>query len=142
MRHPGLILPALLCLCLLGHPSAQADDSLYRALGEKDGISRFLDTFLTLVQQDARIRHQFKETNMELLGRQLASQICQLAGGPCQYGGDDMKTVHKGMGIDELQFNALAEDLQSAMMQHGVPASAQNRLLGKLAPMHREIVSK
>ena len=53
-----------------------------------------------------------------------------------------MKTVHKGMGIDELQFNALAEDLQSAMMQHGVPASAQNRLLGKLAPMHREIVSK
>ncbi|WP_338849107.1 group 1 truncated hemoglobin [Massilia sp. W12] len=130
----------LLSLCSL--LPAHADDSLYRALGEREGIARFLDIFVQLVQNDERIKHQFKETNFDLLARQLNTQICQLAGGPCQYGGDDMKKVHKGMGIDELQFNALAEDLQTAMMQAGVPASAQNKLLAKLAPMHKDIVSK
>ncbi len=79
---------------------------------------------------------------MELLERQLSSQFCQLSGGPCRYGGEDMKTVHKGMTITQAQFNALAEDLQQAMTAQGVASSVQNKLIAKLAPMHREIITK
>jgi hemoglobin len=32
--------------------------------------------------------------------------------------------------------------LQVAMDQHDVPFSAQNKLLAKLAPMHREVVTE
>ena len=38
-------------------------------------------------------------------------------------------------------FNALVEVLQQSMEARGIPFGAQNRLLARLAPMHREIVT-
>ena len=38
-------------------------------------------------------------------------------------------------------FNALVEVLQASMAAQGVPFATQNRLLARLAPMHREIVN-
>ena len=40
------------------------------------------------------------------------------------------------------QFNALAEDLQVAMERTGVPPRFQNKLMARLAPMQRDIVTK
>ena len=53
-----------------------------------------------------------------------------------------MKSSHAGLGIDRADFNRLVEVLQVAMNQHKVPFRAQNKLLAKLAPMHREIVTE
>ena len=50
-----------------------------------------------------------------------------------------MVAAHKGLGIERSAFNALVEDLQLAMDARKIPFRAQNRLLAKLAPMHREI---
>jgi hemoglobin len=52
-----------------------------------------------------------------------------------------MGESHAGRGITTAQFNALVEDLISVMAARKVPFSAQNRLLKRLAPMHREIVA-
>jgi hemoglobin len=54
----------------------------------------------------------------------------------------DMKTVHQDLQITNAMFNALAEDLQIAMEQHNVPSSISNKLVAKLAPMQRDIVTK
>jgi hemoglobin len=50
-----------------------------------------------------------------------------------------MRTAHKGFDIGRDQFNALVEDLQKAMNEKGIPFRAQNKLLAKLAPLHRDI---
>ena len=65
-----------------------------------------------------------------------------ILGGPCGYTGRDMKSSHKGLDIGRGHFNALVEDLQIAMDKRGIPFRAQNKLLAKLAPMHREIETK
>ncbi|NAV96740.1 group I truncated hemoglobin, partial [Salmonella sp. hn-h2] len=62
--------------------------------------------------------------------------------GPCTYTGRDMASVHKGMGVNRADFNALVEDLQKAMNQHKIPFRAQNKLLAKLAPMHKVIITR
>jgi truncated hemoglobin YjbI len=54
----------------------------------------------------------------------------------------DMHTVHIDFKINQAQFNALAEDLQIAMEQHDVPTSVSNKLIAKLAPMQRDIVTR
>ena len=74
---------------------------------------------------------------------------------PCKYTGKyhdkamdgvgpvrDMKSVHQDLQITNAMFNALAEDLQIAMEQHNVPSSVSNKLVAKLAPMQRDIVTK
>jgi hemoglobin len=132
---------ALLCGAIAGSTAAQPNsDALYQSLGGAEGISHFVDDAVVLILADERIKDQFKDSNMKRLAQLLKEQFCQLSGGPCNYSGDDMKTVHEKLSINSAQFNALAEDLQVAMDKNNVPSSAQNKLLAKLAPMHRDIV--
>jgi hemoglobin len=119
-----------------------AGDSVYKAFHEKEGIQRVIDDLLARVTTDPRTEKHFKGVNLKRLNLLLVQQVCYLTGGPCQYTGDDMKTAHAGMDLHNDDFNALAEDLQLAMDKEGVPFNAQNRLLAKLAPMQRMIVTK
>lgn len=136
----------LLTLALLVLPtgSAQAnqDDSLYRALGGEQGIQQLVEDLLFNVADDRRIRHHFVDIDIVRLHEKLSEQICELAGGPCEYTGDDMIKSHTGMGVTRADFNALVEALQLAMDDHQISISAQNRLLALLAPMHAEIVNR
>ncbi|HEX7645753.1 MAG TPA: group 1 truncated hemoglobin [Burkholderiaceae bacterium] len=137
---------ALLALAAPAMPmqaaAASVDDSVYQALGGQQGLKAIVGDFLNLVLADDRIKTQFADADMAHLAMRLNEQLCELSGGPCHYGGKDMATIHADLHITNAQFNALAEDLQSAMEKHHVPAREQNKLLAKLAPMQRSIVTK
>lgn len=122
-------------------PTASASATLYRSFGEKEGLTLLMDDFVNRLVADPRIGARFKSANLEHLKQQLTEQLCQLAGGPCVYQGPDMATAHSGMGIGKGDFNALVEDLQQAMEARSIPFSAQNQMLARLAPMHREIIA-
>ena len=118
------------------------DDRLYIALGGEDGIARIIDRLVDGVTTDPRIEGIFAASDLVRLRRTLREQVCYLAGGRCTYTGRDMTSVHADHGITTREFNALVEQLQFAMDAEGVPNRAQNRLLAKLAPMHRVIVTR
>ncbi|MCH8502104.1 MAG: group 1 truncated hemoglobin [Aliidiomarina sp.] len=126
----------------IGAAHADQDDSLYRALGGEQGIQQLVEDLLFNVADDRRIRHHFVDIDIVRLHEKLSEQICELAGGPCEYTGDDMIKSHTGMGVTRADFNALVEALQLAMDDHQISISAQNRLLALLAPMHGEIVNR
>jgi hemoglobin len=136
----------LACAALLAASAcalAQApDDTIYQGLGGKPGIKKIVDTLVPLVLADPRIKESFADVDMPHVAMRLAEQFCELSGGPCQYKGKDMTLIHDGLNITNAQFNALAEDLQEAMERNGVPSRIQNKLVAKLAPMQRAIVTK
>ena len=134
------LLLALSLLALPPLPALAQDDSIYRAWGAKAGIQAVMQDFVARLPQDARIGQRFQGINAEHLAAQLTEQLCELAGGPCRYEGPDMRIAHDNMGIRKSDFNALVEVLQQAMAARGIPFAAQNRMLAKLAPMHREII--
>jgi hemoglobin len=135
-----------LALALLaGHAAAQTaktDDSLYKAFGEKAGLTSLMDDFVDRLARDARTERFFRNADHPRLKAQLTDQLCMLAGGPCQYAGRDMKSAHTGMGVDKAHFNGLVEVLQEAMDAKRIPFTQQNRMLALLAPMHRDIITK
>ena len=53
-----------------------------------------------------------------------------------------MASVHKNLQIDRAAFNAVVENLQDAMDKNGVGFGAQNALLARLAPLHRQIETR
>ena len=120
---------------------AIADDTLYRALGGQPGLVRLMDDFGQRLLADARMKPFFKDVNMSELKDKLAVQVCEIAGGPCQRKGPDMKRAHDGFDITKADFNALVEVLQVSMDAQGIAFSTQTRLLARLAPMHRQIVN-
>lgn len=126
--------------------SAQAqstsENALYQGLGEKAGIDKIVADFIPLILADQRINQFFSNLDQSHFAALLSAQFCELAGGPCKYQGRDMYSTHEGMGISNAHFNALAEDLQMAMEKNNIASSVSNKLVAKLAPMQRPIVSK
>jgi hemoglobin len=147
----GLLLAASLATA----QTPYTEDSTYQGLGGKDGIKKIVDTFVTLVLADPRTKDSFTDFDIPQLNVRLQEQFCEFAGGPCRYTGKyhdkamegvgpvrDMQTVHQDLKISNAMFNALTEDLQVAMEQHHVPSSVALKLVAKLAPMQRAIVTK
>jgi hemoglobin len=122
--------------------SKPADDSIYQAWGGKPGIRAVMEDFFVRLQADARTGPFFKNANRERLVTQLTEQLCQESGGPCKYEGAPMGPVHSSMNIGKGDFNALVAVLQQSMDAKGIPFSAQNGMLARLAPMHRDIITK
>ena len=117
-----------------------ADDRLYRAWGGKAGIRAVMEDFVPSLVADPRIGHFFSDDGRERLIALLTDQLCQLSGGPCVYDGAPMAEVHASMGITKGDFNALVALLQRSMQAQRIPFSAQNGMLARLAPLHREII--
>jgi hemoglobin len=137
----SLLSAGLLACAALAPAQATADDTLYQQLGAKPGLVRLMDDFMQRLLADPRMNPYFKDVNQAHVKAQLVDQFCQVAGGPCRLDGPDMKKAHAGLDIDRAAFNALVEVLQQSMEAQGITFSTQNRLLAKLAPMHREIVN-
>ena len=116
-------------------------DRLYEALGGQPGIARLVDELVPRLAADPRIGPSFKDTNLRELNKQLADQFCVVSGGPCRYEGASMKDAHATLRVDKADFNRLVELLQDSMDARAIPFAEQNRLLARLAPMHRDIVT-
>ncbi len=121
--------------------AATPPDALYQQLGGQPGLVRLMDDFVVRLLADARMNPFFKDVDHPHLKTQLIAQFCQVAGGPCELKGPDMQKAHAGMDINKNNFNALVEVLQQSMDAQGIPFRTQNRLLAKLAPMHRDIIN-
>jgi hemoglobin len=124
---------------------APADPSLravFEQFGGEPGLVALMDELMTRMLADPRLRSYFQQVDQAAVKKHLVEQVCAILGGGCTYTGRDMRRAHAGLGIDRADFNALVEDLQRAMDAKGIPFRAQNRLLAKLAPMHREIEEK
>lgn len=109
--------------------------------GGEAGLTALMETFMAGLLADPRTASFFANADQVRVKRQLTEQFCVILGGDCTYTGRDMRSSHRDQPINRGHFNALVEVLQVAMDQHGVPFRAQNKLLAKLAPMHREIVN-
>lgn len=144
--HPGAR-AALMALVICGlaiQPllAADGEKSLYDRLGGKDAITAVVNEFVAIVGADSRINKFFANTDLDHLKMELVNQICQAAGGPCKYTGGSMKEVHAGMGVTTADFNALVEDLVTALNKFKVGDKEQGELLGVLGPMKSDIVEK
>mgnify|MGYP002780428645 CR=1 FL=1 len=115
---------------------------LVEAFGGRTGIRRIAERTVELSEADPRIAAIFASHDMVRLKRTLSEQFCYLLGAGCDYSGRDMRAAHAEMGVTRADMNALVENLQDAMREAGVPFPAQNRLLAKLAPMSREVVTR
>ena len=68
--------------------------------------------------------------------------LCMATGGPCQYIGRDMKTVHAGMGITEAQWNAAVRHLVDTLTKFKVPDKEQKELLAIASSLKGDVVDK
>ncbi|MEB0044974.1 MULTISPECIES: group 1 truncated hemoglobin [unclassified Pseudomonas] len=136
-----LLLSLVLFLSACAQQPAK-DDSLYRDLGARAGITRIVEGMLLNIARDERIVEHFRKVDIQRLRDKLIEKFCVEAGGPCVYSGDSMAESHRGQHVSRSDFNALVEDLIAAMDQQGIAVPVQNRLIARLAPMRSEVIEQ
>jgi hemoglobin len=131
-------------VALLGLAGCSSDmsakKSLYDRLGGQAAITSVIDDFIGNVAADNRINGRFANANIPRLKKRLVELVSAGTGGPANYTGRDMKAAHEGMNINEVEFNALVEDLVKTLDKFKVPEQEKGELLGILGPMKSDIV--
>ncbi|BCW88499.1 Group 1 truncated hemoglobin GlbN [Alphaproteobacteria bacterium SO-S41] len=133
---------ALLLMIFAGMASVQAGESLYDRMGQKEAMARIASRLVDYSVADPRIEEAFAQTNIPRLKGLLTLFFCKTTGGPCTYPGRDMAAAHKEIGIRDVHFNALVENLQRALSDEGIGFATQNEFLALLAAMHGDVVNR
>ena len=123
-------------------PRAQAD-SLYARLGGYYCLVRVLDGISGRLMRDERMRlffHGHNDTSKERLKQRFIDFICEQAGGPVHYTGDDLKTAHQGLGITGADFKVLEEIFRDAAAKHKLTTEETTALLKFIGGFKRDIV--
>jgi hemoglobin len=131
----------VLAAIILGAASSAHAATLYEQLGGMERISRFTATMIDLSVADPRTAEKFDNSNLDRLKRVIAQHLCTVADGPCTYT-RSLRGSHVQLELTQRHFYAVVENLQTAMDREGIPFRVQNRLLARLAPMIREVVTR
>ncbi len=135
----GVAVLAVVMLFACVSKNTVKERSLYQRLGGKGAIVAVVDDFAGNVVTDPRINLHFSDT--ERLKKMLVEQICQVSGGPCVYGGLDMKTAHLTRNISEAGFDAWMENLIKTLDKFRVPDKEKKEFLAILGAMRKDIVT-
>jgi hemoglobin len=128
-------------------PDVQEDvappPTLYDRIGGAEVLKVVVDKLIENVTQDPAVNKAFKATKgpkLDAFKKNLTDQLCEVAGGPCNYGGKDMKAAHKGMKLNDAQFEAFVTDLKYALAEAKVAEAEQQELVEKLTPLREDVV--
>ena len=116
--------------------------TLYERLGGLGAITGVVEKFVANIRANEHINKRFANANISRLQIRLVQQICEASGGPCKYQGQPMDVAHKGMNIDQAEFDATGDDLAKALDASGVAKNEKNELLGAIGSMQGDIVGK
>lgn len=110
------------------------DASLYWRLGGQDAINGAVDELIKVSKVDKRL------TGRDLgdCTPRLQELLCEAAGGPCAYTGQDMKTAPEGMKMTEAEFEAVADNL--AKILGALNVAEQDELADLTESMKGDIV--
>lgn len=122
--------------------AAAAPPSLYERLGAEAGINRIARALIQRTSTFHQTARPFEGSNTDRIVTQLAEQLCDLTGGPCDYEGDSVREVHAGHGITQSELYGMVEILQDVMREQGIGLREKNELLSILAPMKRDVVER
>lgn len=115
--------------------------SLYEKLGGEAAVSAAVDIFYKKVLADDIINHFFENVDMD---RQIAKQkafMTMAFGGPNEYTGDDMRTAHAHLALEEEHFTAVAGHLKATLEELSVPAELQDEVMAIAASTHDDVLN-
>jgi len=118
-------------------------DTLYARLGGYDGIAAVVENLLPRLAGDPQLGRFWQHRGQDGLRREkqlLIDFLCASAGGPLLYVGRDMKTSHKGMRIDESDWNACIDHVGATLDSFNVPTAEREQVLGFIESTRADIL--
>src|SRR5437762_11356434 len=120
-----------------------SSDTLYHRLGGYDAMVAVVDDLLARLKADAQLGRfwQHRGEDGVLRERQLLINfLCASAGGRLMYVGRDMKTAHKGMRVNESDWQEVIGHVEATLATFEVPVGERTAVLGFVGGLKADIV--
>ncbi|MEO7507823.1 MAG: group 1 truncated hemoglobin, partial [Pyrinomonadaceae bacterium] len=142
---PLPLIAALAFMAFAATPTDAQTKTLYQRLGGYDAIAAVSDDFIGRLAADkqlSRFLSGLSDDSKGKLRQHLVDFLCKATGGPCVYTGRDMKTSHKGLGINESDWQAGVTDLIATLDKFKVPQKEKDEVVAAVAGLKNDIVEK
>lgn len=135
--------------------------TLFERLGGEQGITAIVDDFTARVIEDPRVNWQRQGVkrsrlfgrdesvawspstqNIARLKKHMVQFFALATGGPPQYDGQVMRSVHAGMRISNPEFDAAVGDLKASLDKLKIPTKEQKELLAIVESTRPQIVTE
>jgi len=117
--------------------------TLYERLGGYDAISAVANDLLPRLRTDPQLGRFWAnraEDSIEREKQLLIDFLCASAGGPMYYRGRDMTLAHRGMGINESDWNVFLGHAAATLAKFKVPEAEQGEVVKFVQGLKTEIV--
>jgi truncated hemoglobin YjbI len=128
-------------------PAAAGGDTLWKRLGEEDGVAKIVDQWLTLALVSKEVNFTRGDTikigkDLEAtLKQRFATYVGQIAGGPVVPASTrSMAEIHRGMNITGAEFDAFVGCLKTALEMNKVAPTDVDVLLEKVRSTKKDMV--
>lgn len=119
-----------------------SESSLYTEIGGRDAVVAVVDDFYDRVLNDDRLASYFADAAMDDLRAHQVAFVSSVAGGPVEYTGDDMRTAHAHLDLDDEDFDAVAGHLEAALRENGVEDDNVAAVIEAVAALRDPIVGR
>jgi hemoglobin len=125
-----------------------APKSLWERLGGEPAVKAVVKELVKTAAANPKVnfsrngKYKFDDKAIAAIEKSLVEFISSRTGGPLKYTGKDMKEAHKGMGITEAEFNALADDLVAVLKKAGVAQKEIDDLVAVIGATKKDTVEK
>jgi hemoglobin len=113
---------------------------LYDKYGGFATISKIVHAFYDKVLASPSLDPYFAKVEMEALIDHQTKFLCKVLGGPDNYAGRAMRSVHQGRGITPEVFAEVAGLLQESLEEAHVEPTDVKTILGVVASVRRDVV--
>lgn len=94
--------------------------TLYERLGGEAAVNAAVDKFYVRVLADKRINSFFEGLDMVAQANKQKAFLTMVFGGPSKYSGKDMRSGHAHLGLTDMHFDAVVENLAATLKDLGV----------------------
>ncbi len=127
-------------------PKDAPKKTLWDRLGGEAAVKAVVHDFVLVAIDDPKVKFtrgkKIDPKTLPALEKSLVEFISSATGGPLKYTGKSMKEAHKGMGITDAEFDALAADLATVLKKYNVPKAETDELMTLVGTTRADIVEK
>jgi len=119
------------------------EKTLYEHLGGYDAISAVTNDFLPRLMSDSQLGRFWKNRGEDGINREkqlLIDYLCSSAGDPLLYTGRDNKTSHKGMGINESDWEKFIGHLNATLDNFQLPQQERSDVIAFIESTKADIL--
>jgi len=127
---------------------APGKKALWDRLGGEPAVKAVVEKFVVAAATDPKVnffrdgKYKLDDKGVAALKQSLVELVSEVSGGPLKYKGKSMKESHKGMGITDAEFDALAGHLIATLKEFKVPQAEMDELVKIVASTRGDIVEK